>query len=111
MNLEAGLITRIGGGLAALFLRDYLSFCNDPEAFRIAHAGWGTGHKSLWNVVGMDIESQYGAGMVSSGRSIFQLDSRDSDVVSYRDFRCLNHSFYVDDQVVVEHSTIVPENL
>ena len=58
LNLEAGLIARIGDGLDAQFLRDILSFCQDPEAYRFAHAGWGTDHRSLWNVVGMDIESQ-----------------------------------------------------
>ena len=46
MNLEAGLITRIGDGHDAQFLRDYLSFFNDPEAFRFAHAAWGTDHRS-----------------------------------------------------------------
>ena len=111
MNLEAGLITRIGDGHDAQFLRDYLSFFNDPEAFRFAHAAWGTDHRSLWNVIGTDIESRYGTDMVSSGRSIFQLDGRDRDFVSHWDYCSLSLDFYVDDQVIVENSTIVPENL
>lgn len=118
MTLEKGLITSIEGGLDAQLLRDYLSSFDDPDAFRFAHAGWGTEHRSLWNVVGMDSESLYGTVMVSPGRNIFNAAHEHSGLggtnytKAHIDLCCRHKNLYLDGELIVnEDEEIVPEYL
>ena len=71
LTLHAGRITDIQGGVDAAMLRDYLAGFDDPDGYRLSHAGWGTDPRADWQHIGMDSESFYGSVMVSLGRNVF----------------------------------------
>lgn len=118
MTLEKGLITKIEGGYDAMLLQDYLDSYDDPDAFRFAHAGWGTEHRADWNSIGMDSESWYGNVMVSIGRNIFNAKSEHSGLggtnytMAHFDICCRHKNLYLDGELIVnENEEIVPEDL
>ena len=111
LHIREGSIVKFEGGTEARLLEDWFAQCNDPRSYALAHGGAGTEHRADWNVIGMDSEAYYGNFLVAFGRNIFWPVGGDNDVASHWDFCCLNHNIYVDDQIIVDNGTIVPENL
>lgn len=61
MTVEKGYVTDIAGGLDADFLKDYIGFFEDPDAYAISHVGWGLQKRARWSVLGLyDRESTLG---------------------------------------------------
>jgi 2,5-dihydroxypyridine 5,6-dioxygenase len=117
MTLREGLITKIEGGYDAMLLRDRLESFSDPEAYRLAHAGWGTEHRADWSNIGMDSESFYGSVTVSIGRNMFDAQDEFSGLggtnytMAHFDICCRDKRFYLDGELVVDCGKIVPSDL
>ncbi|MGO4328504.1 2,5-dihydroxypyridine 5,6-dioxygenase [Cupriavidus sp. 2TAF22] len=61
LTVENGFATRIEGGLDAELLNDYMASFNDPQAYAIAHIGWGLQPRARWSTLGLyDREASIG---------------------------------------------------
>lgn len=59
--IEEGYIRSIEGGFDAEFMKDFMQSFNDPEAYAMAHVGWGLMTRAYWSTLGMyDRESTLG---------------------------------------------------
>jgi len=76
LEVQDGYITQIDGGFEAKYLRRYLESYNDPEAYAVAHVGWGLQAQASWTALGtrdkqqslgMDARSFYGNFLFSTG--------------------------------------------
>lgn len=118
ITLQEGRIKGIKGGFEAEMLRERLESFNDPDAFLLAHAGWGVHREADWNhCYGMDPESFYGSVMVSIGRNMFDAPDEHSGLggTNYTDAHfdicCRRKTLYLDDQMIIDGGEIVPEDL
>ena len=117
LTLHGGRITGIQGGADATLLRDYLASFDDPGAYRLSHAGWGTDLRADWQYIGMDSESLYGSIMVALGRNVFNapapycgMGGANASRVHY-DICCRNASLWLDGELIVDNGRIVPPEL
>jgi 2,5-dihydroxypyridine 5,6-dioxygenase len=53
LTVKDGYAVEINGGLDAELLRDYMGSFNDPEAYAIAHIGWGLQRRARWSALGL----------------------------------------------------------
>ncbi|SDC20883.1 2,5-dihydroxypyridine 5,6-dioxygenase [Acinetobacter boissieri] len=53
LEINKGMITNIHGGFEAEYLRDYMSYFNDPEVYGISHIGWGLQPRAQWTAMGL----------------------------------------------------------
>lgn len=104
-------ITKIEGSGAAQLLRHWYERWNDERVYKPAHFGWGTDHRADWTVVGMDGELLHGAVTFSFGNNVFWPGGGDNDTPAHMDFCCLNHSVYIDDELILDHGKFIPEDL
>jgi 2,5-dihydroxypyridine 5,6-dioxygenase len=104
-------ITHIEGGGEAQVLRHWYDQWNDERAYGPSHFGWGTDPRADWTVVGMDGELLCGAVTFSFGNNMFWPGGGDNDTPAHMDFCCLNHSVYIDDELVIDHGKIVVDRL
>jgi 2,5-dihydroxypyridine 5,6-dioxygenase len=104
-------ITQIEGGGEAQLLRHWYAHQEDERAYWPAHFGWGTDPRADWTVIGMDGEIMYGAVTFSFGNNLFWPGGGDNDTPTHMDFCCLNHSVYIDDELIIDHGKILPEGL
>jgi 2,5-dihydroxypyridine 5,6-dioxygenase len=117
LTLHDGLITNVDGGADAMLLNDYLGSFNEPDAFRLSHAGWGTEHRAQWTELGQDSEGFYGSVMVSIGRNMFDAADEFSGLGgtnqsrAHCDVCCRNKSLYLDGELIVDRGKIVPAEL
>jgi 2,5-dihydroxypyridine 5,6-dioxygenase len=58
LQINNGVITRISGGFEATYLRRHIESYRDPDAFSVAHVGWGLQAKARWTDLGMRDKSQ-----------------------------------------------------
>ena len=52
LEIEGGMIRRISGGFDATYLRRHLESYGDPDAFAVAHVGWGLQPRARWTALG-----------------------------------------------------------
>jgi len=113
LELHEGRITEIHGGLDAALLRDYLDSFDDPNAYRLSHAGWGTDHRADWQYIGMDSESFYGSVMVSLGRNLFNAPAPycglggANDSHAHYDICCRHASLWLDGELIVDNGRVL----
>lgn len=120
LTLKEGRIVKFEGGVDAKLLEDYFAASGEENAYIVSHIGWGTDHRAQWNSIGlrfwewggiMDSESYYGNMQIAFG-SNFALDLGGKNYCKFHiDIPCRNHSFWVDDQLIVDKGVIVPEEL
>jgi 2,5-dihydroxypyridine 5,6-dioxygenase len=117
LTLHEGLITKVEGGYDAMLLEGFLASFNQPDAFRFAHAGWGTEHRAQWTELGQDSEGFYGSVMVSIGGNIFNARDEFSGLGgtnttrAHVDVSCRNKTLYLDGDLIVDEGRIIPEDL
>ena len=117
LSLHEGLITDIDGGSDAMLLHDFLASFKQADAFRFAHAGWGTEHRAIWSELGQDCEGFNGSVMVSIGGNIFDANDELSGLGgtnttrAHVDVCCRNKSLYLDGELIVDKGRIVPAEL
>ncbi|NAR28606.1 2,5-dihydroxypyridine 5,6-dioxygenase [Acinetobacter haemolyticus] len=110
LEIEKGFITGIHGGFEAEYLRDYMHYFKDPEAFGISHIGWGLQPKAQWTAMGlydkndgmcMDARAFNGNFLFSTGPNTEVGGSRKTPC--HMDIPLRNCTVKLDDRVVVEH--------
>ena len=120
LTIREGNIIKFEGGLDAKLLQGYFEAAKEKNAYQVSHIGWGTEHRAQWHSLGlkfwegggiMDSESYYGNMQIAFG-SNFMLAFKGKNVCRFHfDIPCRNHSFYVDNQLVVDKGVIVPPAL
>ncbi len=87
LTIEQGIIQRIDGGYDAEFMRAFMDSFNDPEAYAMAHVGWGLMTRAHWTTlglydkeatIGMDARSYAGNFLFSSGPNTEAGGTRDT---------------------------------
>jgi len=120
LTIREGNIVKFEGALDAKLLQDYFEAAKEKNAYQVSHIGWGTDHRAQWHSLGlrfwegggsMDSESYLGNMLIAFG-SNFMLAMKGKNVCSFHfDIPCRNHSFYVDNQLVVDKGVIIPPAL
>jgi 2,5-dihydroxypyridine 5,6-dioxygenase len=114
---ESGRVTHIEGGDEAADLRDRLQATGDDDAYRLAHAGWGTDRRADWGHVGMDSESLYGSVTIALGRNQFDSPAEHCGMGGANHSRihydlCLRSAdVYLDSQAVLSGGEFLSEDL
>ncbi len=120
IGIREGRIASIKGGLDAILLKEYLAHWGDDKAYIVSHIGWGTEHRALWNTLGiryvdgggiMDAETFMGNMQIAFGSNFTRKLGGNNKTKAHIDIPCRNHSFYVDDQIIVDKGVIVAEGL
>ncbi|RLL63960.1 2,5-dihydroxypyridine 5,6-dioxygenase [Paenirhodobacter hankyongi] len=52
-TVEKGIVTRIEGGVTAEYIRSFMETFRDPDAYYMAHVGWGLEHRASWTTLGL----------------------------------------------------------
>jgi len=120
LTIREGKIVKFEGGFDAKLLQGYFEAAKEKNAYQVSHIGWGTEHRAQWHSIGlnfrevgglMDSESYYGNMQIAFG-SNFTSDLGGKNVCKFHiDIPCRNHSFYVDNQLVVDKGVIIPPAL
>lgn len=118
MTLRDGLIVDIEGGSDARLLEDWFASYNEPDAYRIAHIGWGCEHRADWNRMGayllegavQDQEAFYGNMQIAFGANtaIFRGANR---CRAHMDFPCRKTSIWLDETQVLDHGQFLIDEL
>lgn len=87
LTIEGGVIRKIEGGFEAEYLRSYMETFDDPDAYAMAHVGWGLHNRAHWTTLGlydreaglsMDARSFMGNFLWSSGPNTEAGGNRDT---------------------------------
>ncbi|MGO3740952.1 2,5-dihydroxypyridine 5,6-dioxygenase [Kerstersia sp.] len=118
LTVQAGFVTRIDGGVDADLLREYMASFNDPEAYAIAHIGWGMQKRAWWSTLGLyDREATLGMdARAFDGNFLFSLGPNNEAGGSrttpcHIDVPLRNCDVYVDELRVVHAGKVVEETL
>ena len=116
LTIREGNIVKFEGGVDAILLQGYFEAAKEKNAYQVSHIGWGTEHRAQWHSIGkrfwegggsMDSESYLGNMQIAFG-SNFMLSLKGKNLCDFHfDIPCRNHSFYVDDQLVVDKGVMV----
>lgn len=117
LTIEAGRIQDVRGpGLDAELFRDYMESFRDPDAYGIAHIGWGMLETAKWGVLaydrrgmGMHGRSFYGNVLFSTGPNA-ELGGT-NDTLCHIDVPMRNCSLYLDDEPIVVDGDIVVDGV
>jgi len=118
MHFEKGAVKSIEGGYDAFMIRDYIEGWRDPEGFAISHLGWGSHPKALWNslafqdpldVIGQDGRTMYGTTLIALGENATFGGKHTTGC--HQDFALRHHRFYLDDELIADNGTIIPNDL
>jgi 2,5-dihydroxypyridine 5,6-dioxygenase len=117
LTIEAGRIEHVGGpGVDAELLRSYMASFDDPDAYGIAHIGWGMLETARWNVLatdrrgmGMHGRSFYGNVLFSTGPN--QELGGPNDTPCHIDVPMRNCSLWLDERPIVVDGDIVVEEM
>ena len=118
LTIEDGYIRKIEGEFDAQYLRDYMAKFNDPEGYAVSHLGFGLQKKAHWTALGMydkrqsnamEARSFYGNFMFSTGPNLEGGGTRNTPC--HLDIPMLGCSLTLDGQPILDHQTIVPEQL
>ncbi len=111
MEVEDGCITKITGGLEAELLKEWFRKFDDPNAYRIAHIGWGCEKRADWLKPGQDNECFYANMQIAFGanRGVFTQGTTKSK--AHHDFPCRNNSYWCDDVQIMENGEFVIDEL
>ena len=112
-TISKGRVEKIEGGFDAMLIREYMESFKDEGAYGISHIGWGLNENAKWDAevgdIGMDGRSFYGNVLFSTGPNS-ELGG-DNDTSCHLDIPMKNCSLYLDDQLIVDRGTIVPETM
>lgn len=117
LTIRSGRIEEIGGpGVDAELLRTYMSSFDDPDAYGIAHIGWGMLESARWNVLatdrrgmGMHGRSFYGNVLFSTGPN-GELGGP-NETPCHIDVPMRNCSLFLDERPIVTDGDIVVDEM
>lgn len=114
LEIEGGYIRDISGGFEAKYLRQYIDAYEEPEAYAVAHVGWGLQRKAHWaalgmrdkaHSLGMDGRAAYGNFLFSTGPNSEAGGSNNSRC--HIDIPMFGCSVYLDGEPMVENGEVV----
>jgi 2,5-dihydroxypyridine 5,6-dioxygenase len=118
ISVKQGRITSIEGQFDAAHLRYFMEAWNDPEAFAMAHVGWGLDEMALWNgislinkesAIGQDGRAFYGNVLWSTGPNTDVGGTRNTP--AHLDIAMKGASLYLDGEPIVEAGEVVPADM
>jgi 2,5-dihydroxypyridine 5,6-dioxygenase len=116
LAIEGGRITAIRGGLDAELVRDYIADFEDPDAYGLAHIGFGLNEACKWTALatdrrghGMEVRAFYGNVLFSTGPNTQA--GGPNNTQCHLDIPMRNCSLYLDDRPIVVGGDIVVEEL
>ncbi len=116
LEVKAGYVTSISGGLDADLLEDYIATFADPEAFAISHIGWGLQPRARWSTLGLfDREATIGMdARAFEGNFLFSLGPNTEaggarDTACHIDIPMRRCTVRLDGEMVVEAGRVVGE--
>jgi 2,5-dihydroxypyridine 5,6-dioxygenase len=116
LTIEHGRIVDVAGQLDADLLRDYMAGFDDPDAYGIAHIGWGMLETAKWGILatdrrgmGMHGRSFYGNVLFSTGPN-GELGGP-NETLCHVDVPMRNCSLYLDDEPIVVDGDVVVDEL
>jgi 2,5-dihydroxypyridine 5,6-dioxygenase len=113
-----GWIKSVEGGFDAEHLSHFLASFNDPDAYAMAHIGWGLDNMGLWNAIsllnkesyiGQDGRAFYGNVLWSTGPNTDVGGSRDTP--AHLDIAMKGASLFLDGEPMVVDGDVVPEDM
>jgi 2,5-dihydroxypyridine 5,6-dioxygenase len=111
--IRDGRVVEMKGGDEAASLRAFIQSYNDPRAYATSHIGWGLNERCQWRVdlpgIGMDGRAHYGNVLFSLGPDTEF--GGDNDTPCHLDLPMRGCDLYLDDDLIVEHGRLVPEEL
>jgi 2,5-dihydroxypyridine 5,6-dioxygenase len=115
-TIESGRIREIRGGLDAELIREYMENFEDPDAYGLAHIGWGMNEKAKWTSLatdrrghGMESRAFYGNVLFSTGPNT--QTGGPNNTHCHLDIPLRGCSLFLDDQPVVVDGDIVVDEL
>lgn len=120
LTIREGNIVKFEGGTDAKLLKSYFEAGKEKNAYQVSHIGWGTEHRAQWHTIGlkfwegggiMDSESYYGNMQIAFGSNFMDAFKGKNVCRFHFDIPCRNHSFYVDNQLVIDKGVIIPTEL
>ena len=117
ITVRKGFITDISGGFDAEHLAHFMAAWNDPDAYAMAHIGWGLDEMALWNgislinkesAIGQDGRAFYGNVLWSAGPNTDVGGSRTT--LAHLDIAMKGASLYLDGETMVRDGDIVPDD-
>jgi len=115
-TIEAGRITAIDGGVEADLVREYMANFDDPDAYGIAHIGWGLDERAKWTALatdkrghGMELRAFSGNVLFSTGPN--QQFGGPNRTACHLDIPMRNCTLYLDDTPVIVAGDVVVESL
>lgn len=118
MEIESGYIRDIKGGFDAKYIKEYMAAYQDPDAYAVAHVGWGLQKKAQWAALGMRDKSQSLGmdGRAAYGNFLFSTGPN-SEAGGKNNSRChidipmYGCTLYLDDELILKDGDIVPSDL
>ena len=116
LDVRAGFVRDIKGGVDAELMREFMEAYNDPEAYAIAHIGWGMQPRCYWHTLSLfDREQTTGQdARAFEGNFLFSLGPN-NEVGGLRitpchlDIPLRNCTVKLDDTVVVRNGKVIDE--
>ena len=118
VNVVDGWIKSIEGGFDAEHLRHFMASWNDPDAYAMAHIGWGLDKMGLWNslslfnkesYIGQDGRAFYGNVLWSTGPNTDVGGSRTTP--AHLDIAMKGASLFLDGEPMVLDGEVIPEDM
>jgi len=116
LNLRDGFVRSIEGDVDAAMLREFMEAYKDPEAYAIAHIGWGMQPRCYWHTLSlMDREATTGQDARSfEGNFLFSLGPNNEaggprTTPCHLDIPLRNCTVRLDDIVVVRDGKVIDE--
>ena len=112
-TIKDGVVTEISGDEDAKKLRAYMDEFKDPRAYAVSHIGWGLNEDALWevDVPGIAMDSRaYGGNVLFSTGPDTEFGG-DNDTACHLDLPMKNCSLWLDDELIVNHGEVVPEDI
>jgi 2,5-dihydroxypyridine 5,6-dioxygenase len=117
VTVKKGFITDIGGGFDAEHLAHFMAAWNDPDAYAMAHIGWGLDEMALWNgislinkesAIGQDGRAFYGNVLWSTGPNTDVGGTRTTP--AHLDIVMKGASLYLDGEPMVLKGDVIPDD-
>jgi 2,5-dihydroxypyridine 5,6-dioxygenase len=116
LTIEAGRIREIRGGLDAEVVREYMANFEDPDAYGLAHIGWGMNENAKWTSLatdrrghGMESRAFYGNVLFSTGPNT--QTGGPNNTHCHLDIPMRGCSLFLDERPVVVDGDIVIDEL
>ncbi|MBB1629473.1 2,5-dihydroxypyridine 5,6-dioxygenase [Cupriavidus sp. UME77] len=116
LNLRDGFVREIEGGVDAAMMREFMESYKDPEAYAMAHIGWGMQPRCYWHTLSL-LDREQTVGMDArafEGNFLFSLGPNNEvggprTTACHLDIPLRNCTVKVDDTVVVRDGKVIEE--